>query len=132
MLANAQTFIDATAYKGLYDQESMRFSFLQMMEDGLCIVDAEEDGTHLGGVGAIKAPFFFNHAKSFAYERFWWVVPGDRGKGVGKGLLKAIHEAAKDAGCEYLMMISLNDLTVDGMYKQLGFTEVEHAHLKRL
>lgn len=131
MLENARRFIDSTPYKDIpYDEESMRGEFLTMMEDGLCIV-AEVDGKHLGGVGAVKAPLFFNRSIQVAGERFWWVTPDDRAAGVGKSLLKAIHEAAKDAKCEYLMMLSLAD-SVGQIYLKLGFTEVERGYLKRL
>jgi GNAT superfamily N-acetyltransferase len=132
MLANARKFIDKTPYKDFpYDEESMRDEFLSMMECGLCVI-AEVDGIHVGGVGAVKAPLFLNKKTFVAGERFWWVVPDDRARGVGKALLKEIHVAAKKAGCDYLMMLSLADPTIDQIYLGLGFTEVEHSFMKRL
>lgn len=132
MLENARRFIDATPYKDIpYDEESMREEFLAMMECGLCIV-AEIDGKHLGGVGAVKAPLFFNRSLFCAGERFWWIAPDERAAGIGKALLQAIHVAAKEAKCNFLMMLSLADPSVDRIYMKLGFTEVEHSFLREL
>ena len=131
MMGNARKFIDSTPYKDFpFDAQSMENAFLQMMEDGLCIV-AEQDGMHLGGVGAVKSTIFFS-LTTVAAERFWWVVPDDRAAGVGKALLKAIHEAAKKANCTCLQMISLADPKVDAIYKSLDFTETEHSFIKVL
>lgn len=131
MLANARKFIDSTPYKDIpFDEEAMSNAFLQMIEDGLCIV-AEVDGHHLGGIGAVKGPIFFNNSVNVANERFWWIEPSERAAGVGKALLKAIHEAAKKAKCDYLMMLSLAD-SVGQIYLNLGFSEVERMYLKRL
>lgn len=131
MLANARKFIDTTPYREFpYDEESMRSEFVSMMEHGLCVI-AEEDDIHLGGVGAVKGPLFLDKRVSIAGERFWWVEPNERAAGVGKALLQAIHVAAKEAGCTYLMMLSLDD-AADKLYAKLGFDEVEHAFMKRL
>ena len=132
MLVNARTFIDSSAYKGLCDDESMRLALTQMMEDGLLLVDAEEDGTHLGGIGCIKSPMFFNQSIAVANERFWWVKPDKRAVGVGRGLLAAIVVAAQDAGCQKLMMLSLASPEVDEIYKRLGFAETEHCFMRDL
>lgn len=111
----------------------MTEAFYQMMEDGLCFVVVGEDGeTHLGGVGAVKGPLFFKRSANVANERFWWVVPDDRGVGVGKLLLKKLFQAAKEQGCQFLMMISLADLKVDAIYKSMGMTETEHCFLRAL
>ncbi len=134
MLGNARKFIDSTPYKDFpYDEESMTEAFHQMMEDGLCFVVTGEDGeTHLGGVGAVRGPLFFKRSATIASERFWWVVPDDRGAGVGKLLLKKLFEASKAQGCEFLMMVSLADQKVDAIYKATGFTETEHCFLRAL
>lgn len=134
MLVNARRFIDSTPYKDFpYDDASMTEAFHQMMEDGLCFVVVGEDGeTHLGGVGAVKGPLFFKRDANVASERFWWVVPDDRGVGVGKLLLKKLFQAAKEQDCQFLMMISLADLKVDAIYKSMGMTETEHCFLRAL
>jgi GNAT superfamily N-acetyltransferase len=135
MLVNAQTFIAATAYREIpFCEASMTKAFQQMIEDGLCIV-AEIDGYHLGGVGAVKGPTFLNNGVVAAQERFWWVVPDERAYGVGKALLMALHHHAKQAGCEYLMMIALHNEElpkVDAAYIKSGFVPSEVTYLKRL
>lgn len=132
MLANARRFIDATPYSEIeFCEDSMREEFLAMMESGMCIV-AEIDGHHLGGVGAVKSPLFFNKKTQVAGERFWWVEPGERAAGVGKALFASLHVAAKKNGCEYLMMLSLADPKTDQLYLKLGFKEVEHCFWSRL
>ena len=128
MMVNARKFIDSIpAYKDIpYDPESMKAEFLKMMEAGLCIV-AEEDGTHLGGIGACLGPLFLNKSIQIAGERFYWVVPDERAAGIGKGLFQAFHKAAKASGAKYLMMISLADERTDALYKKLGMIETEHC-----
>jgi GNAT superfamily N-acetyltransferase len=135
MLKNAQTFISATAYREIaFCEASMTKAFQQMIADGLCIV-AEVDGYHLGGVGAVKGPMFLNESVIAAMERFWWVIPDERAFGVGKALLMALHHHAKQAGCEFLMMIALHNdelPKVDAAYTKSGFVPSEVTYLKRL
>lgn len=131
MLANARKFIDSTFYKEIpFVEADMEDAFMQMMEDGLCVV-AEVDGIHVGGVGAIKGPIFFNKGIAVSLERFLWVVPDERAGGIGKALLEAIEDAARKAKCDYLNMISLDE-NVSKIYVKRGFTVVEHMHMKRL
>lgn len=132
MLLNARKFIDTTVYKDIpYNQDSMRDAFLQMLEDGLLLV-AEENGVHLGGVGAVRGPLYLNDRISIAQERFWWVEPSERSAGIGKGLLIAIEKAAKDAGCAYLCMIALANTGVEKVYEKFGYSLSEMNYLKAL
>jgi GNAT superfamily N-acetyltransferase len=135
MLVNARKFIDSTKYKDFpYDAESMESEFLQMMEDGLTVI-AEHDGVHLGGAGAVKGPLFFNRAVSIAYERFFWVEPGERAGGVGKALFAALKAASKAAGCRYRNMIALENEAfpyVDALYRKDGLELAEHSYIGEL
>lgn len=134
MLQCAWQFLDTTPYSHIpYDDASMTREFIRMMDCGLCILAMEGD-TVIGGVGAVKGGMFFNESVSVAGERFWWVAPQARGNlsRVGFSLLLAISGAAKAAGCEYLMMLSLADDSVDKIYSKLGFTEVERGFLRKL
>ena len=132
MLANAQRFISATPYSDIpFDEQSMEDAFVLMMECGLCIIDVDAEGNHLGGAGAIKGPLYFNNNVQIAMERFWWVVPDERAKGVGKALYQALESSAKDAGCTHLMMIGL-DNEVYQLYERLGFKKTEEVFIKRL
>lgn len=132
MLANARKFIDSIpAYKNLpYDPVSMEAEFLAMMEGGIILV-AEVDGIHLGGIGALLSPLFFNPSIRVMVERFYWVEPGERSAGVGKALFTAFREAAQKSA-DYLVMISLADERTDSLYKKLGMVETERFFWSKL
>lgn len=134
IIENGKAFTEA-AYPAIpYDQASFERCTRQMMACKLLIV-AEEEGVHLGGVGAIAGPLFINENILGASERFWWVKPDQRAGGIGKALLSALEVAAKDAGCKYLSMIALHDQhfpLVDGFYKKMGHRPSEHIYMKAL
>lgn len=135
MLANGRTFATAAYPQIPYDESSFLRDCEAMISDGLCIVAVDEDDVHLGGVGARKVPLFINDDFSFAMERFWWVSPEQRSSGVGLRLLMSIEQAAKDAGCSHLLMLSLvgPDATkADAIYAKAGYVMTEHVHSKVL
>lgn len=132
MLANTRRFIEATPYKDIeVIDDDMRDEFLAMMEAGLLVI-AEEDGKHMGGVGAVASPLFINRSLVTASERFWWVAPEHRASGLGKVLFKAIYEAAKKSGCSHLVMFSLCDPYVDALYEKAGMTKTDHTFMVKL
>jgi GNAT superfamily N-acetyltransferase len=70
-----------------------------------------------------------------ANERFWWVKPDERAKGVGAALFDAIVDAAKRAGCQKLVMISLagkGQERVDDFYQSKGLVKTEHCFMRDL
>lgn len=132
MLVNTQRFINETPYKDLeLVNHDMQEELLAMINCGLCFV-ADQDGTHLGGVGAIKSPLFINHSIKMASERFWWVDPEHRDSGVGKSLFLAIYTAAKAESCDYLTMFSLADPAVDKLYERAGMKKTDHTWMMKL
>ena len=128
MMVNARKFIDATIYKDIpYDPKSMEDEFFAMMESGMCVIATDDEGTHLGGIGAVLSPLYLNKSIKVAGERFYWVDDKARSLGVGKALYSAFHKAAKASGAQYLMMISLADEKTDSLYRSLGMVEAEHS-----
>lgn len=134
MLVNGETFTKA-AYPNIpYHAPSFNNCITQMRNDKLLLI-AEEDGIHLGGVGAVRGPLFINESLFAASERFWWVKPDKRAGGVGKALLAAIELAAAQARCDFLCMIALHNTDlplVDGFYKAFGHSPSEHIYMKAL
>jgi GNAT superfamily N-acetyltransferase len=134
ILKNGRAFVESIKYDGIeYDEAEMLKAAQQMMADGMLVI-AEEDGYHLGGVGAVKTPVFMSNAV-IAMERFWWVVPDQRAAGVGKAVLFAFEKAAREAGCSHVAMIALEDENlpkVDGLYRKAGYAPFEHSYMKRL
>lgn len=135
MLVNGRTFTEA-AYPDIpYDEESFLRECAAMIADGLCIVAVDENDVHLGGVGARAGGAFVNESYRVAQERFWWVAPEHRSSGVGFRLLIALEQAARDAGCHRLMMLSLCNQDVDkadAIYRKCEYVKTEHAHAKVL
>lgn len=134
ILANGKTFSES-AYPDIpYDPESFFDCAMQMMADGLLIV-AEEDGQHMGGIGAIKGPLAINKHVTVAMERFLWMKPEHRKSGIGGILLDELEKAAKAQGCARILMIALEDESlpvVGGFYKKKGYRAMEHFFMKVL
>lgn len=134
VLANGRTFSEAAYPEVPYDADSFIHCVKQMMSDGLLII-AEEDGIHLGGVGAVSGPIEINHSLKGASEKFWWVKPDQRAAGVGGALMVAFEDACRNAGCYSYSMIALHDVAlpiVDGFYKKSGLRLAEHIYMKVL
>lgn len=134
MVANGRAFAEAAYPEIPYDEASFIKCIHQMHAERLLIV-AEEDGVHLGGVGALTGTICINENVKVASERFWWVKPDQRAAGVGKSLLIAIEEASKEAGCQFQAMIALHNQDfpmIDGFYKKAGYRCAEHMYMKAL
>lgn len=135
MCVNGEAFLASIGEGGVnYDKESMMNALCQCISDGMCFI-ADLDGLHLGGIGAILGPLPLNESVLCAVERFWWVSPDERAKGVGQQLLTALRDAAKAQGCQRLIMIALeNDSLplVEKAYLRFGLLPRERTYEMRL
>ena len=100
--------------------------------DGGVFLIAEHDGTAVGMVGLIVAPFMFNNAYRVDYEVVWWVNPDAQGQGAGKALLAAIEPACKEAGCTAVVMVHLHNSPPQAaaLYERMGFGLTETSYTK--
>lgn len=89
------------------------------------------DGAALTGMlGALLAPAFFSPRSVLAHEAFWWVDPGYRSAGVGRGLVRALREWAKGAGATHIWLVAHDGGTPDAaeaLYASEGLRPVERA-----
>jgi GNAT superfamily N-acetyltransferase len=61
-----------------------------------------------------------------AYLEELYVVPGRRGEGLGRALMEAAMQAARDAGAETMELgTSTADVAARGLYESCGFTNLE-------
>jgi GNAT superfamily N-acetyltransferase len=134
ILVNGRRFVESLKYEFEYDPAEMEKAARQMMADGLLVIAVDDDGAHLGGVGAIRQPVFMSKSV-LAMERFFWVVPDQRAGGIGKALFYAFEKCAKESGCTDVAMIALEDESlhkVDALYRKAGYAPFEHTYMKRL
>ncbi len=75
---------------------------------------AKENGT-LAGYGALHI-----HSPRMAELRSLIVAPGFRGRGVGKGLVEAILQEAKELGVEEVLVLTY----LPDFFRSLGFEEI--------
>ncbi|WP_368563537.1 GNAT family N-acetyltransferase [Pseudoxanthomonas sp. UTMC 1351] len=61
---------------------------------------------------------------TFAYLADVFVVPEQRGRGYGRAMVKAVLEDARLQGLRRWHLVTLD---MQPLYRQLGFTELEHA-----
>ncbi len=54
-----------------------------LIDTGVMLL-AEIDGTVVGMVGLVIAPFFFNRSRITAHEVVWWVHPDAQGRVPGR------------------------------------------------
>lgn len=118
-----------------YDPESIKGLLAGLIDgpDGILIV-AEVDGEVVGMAGGLCFPAYFNGAHRIGQELFWWVAPEHRG-GVGKAMLTALEDAARDAGATVWIMIALEAVrpeAVGAVYRRAGYEPVEHLYMRRL
>ena len=101
---------------------------------GLLLV-AETDGEVIGFAAGVKAPLMGDSNVIQGSEIAWWVDPAHRKGGIGIRLLKALEQAARDAGCTFWNMVYMEvsmPETVRDMYIKLGYRLNETTYGKRL
>lgn len=55
-----------------------------------------------------------------------YVVPAERGRGIGRALLEATIGAAREAGADYISLgTGEDDMQARALYERLGFTNYE-------
>jgi GNAT superfamily N-acetyltransferase len=134
MLVNAEAFLNVIGIID-FNAESMRATLAECIDAELCFVAVDHVGLHLGGVGAIATPLPMDELTLACVERFLWMTPGDRGKGVGLQLLGTLRNAAVKVGCHRLIMVALeNDSLplVEKFYLRFGLVPRERTYEMRL
>lgn len=124
---HAHRFINSTAYKDLYNDEVLYDLLHKMLVLDNFIVLLDGDKGMLAGT---CTPFLFGN-KLVASEIGWWVEPEYRNSGVGKQLVDAFEEWAKEKNCDMIVMVSIDD-SVGKYYEKTGYSLVERMYLKEI
>lgn len=115
------------------DKESLEYSFLNLMENG--ILKVAENGAIQGGAGALVFPAYWNQHEMMAQELFWFLRPEYRGGSTALKMLISLENEAKVKGAKRLMMICLDELDgakIASMYERLGYESQERTFVKWL
>jgi ribosomal protein S18 acetylase RimI-like enzyme len=72
-------------------------------------------------------PSFWSGAPD-AYLEELYVAPERRGEGMGRALMEAAMDTAREAGAKHMDLgTSVDDTAARGLYESCGFTNREHA-----
>jgi GNAT superfamily N-acetyltransferase len=117
-----------------YDVESVASKLAQLLLTGfLYVAEHEEDGV-VAALAGTMTTLWFNNGLPVASEMAWWVEEKHRNSPVGIRLYKAFEKWAFDRG---VTTITMSDLVIedqapaDKLFKKMGYSVVERAHIKR-
>lgn len=95
--------------------------------DHVTVLLAREDGTGAAvGVAVLRVqPSVWSRAQE-AYLAELYVIPSQRGKGHGRGLITGSMRAARDRGADYAFLVtSEDDRLAQRLYEAAGFRRTE-------
>lgn len=127
ILAMAYNFRETFALKDMVDNTRMYEILTQHIEDEDKIVLVD---TGKGFLLGMKAYFYFGR-DTIATETAWWVEPKYRETKIGRDLLGAFEEWAKEHNC-LLINLSCYDQAVGDYYTRKGYTLHECSYVKVL
>jgi len=98
----------------------------QMLADGEMTVLL--GGERPDGLAVLRfRPSFWSGAPD-AYLEELYVAPERRGEGMGRALMEAAMDTAREAGAKHMDLgTSVDDTAARGLYESCGFTNREHA-----
>lgn len=122
----AEKFANESPYRDMYTLQKLLNVIDQCLMDEDKVVLISEHGI----IAGVAAEFIYGDSK-VATELCWWVDPKFRGSREGKDLLDAFEGWAKDVGCTYVTMVSIDD-SVGSYYEKRGYSLTERAFMKAL
>jgi len=99
---------------------------------GLLFV-SEVDGKVVGFTAGAAAPLLGNSSTMSGSEIAWWVDPAYRNSSEGLDLLRALEKGAKELGCSYWNMVSMQSSMpeyIERVYKKMGYEHSETTYQK--
>lgn len=135
ILEMGEKFFLATKYAELTDfcHTSARATADTIFKNGFILL-AEQDGTPVGMIGVIVAPFILNFSIKSATEMMWWVEPNARSSRAAISLISTAIAECKARGCQWLSMslLSSSPKNVAAYYERVGFEFAESCYLMEL
>ena len=131
-----EKFYQYSAFKNYvpYDVESAASKLAQTLLHGfLYVAEHDEDGI-VAGLAGDMSTLWFNAGLPVASELAWWVEEKHRKSPVGIRLYKAFEKWAFDRGVMTIIMSDLvieNQTPADKLFKKMGYSVVERAHIKK-
>lgn len=108
--------------------------YYKLMKLGICfiLIDVDENDDFRGSIGftIMEDP---NSPRLLATELFWFVDP--RFRGIGKNLVVAFEEFAKERGCKGTIMTHLADSMAESLskfYVKNGYSLMECNYFKEI
>jgi GNAT superfamily N-acetyltransferase len=103
------------------EQTAPRLADLIEREQALVLLVGEELG-----IAVLRLRESLWSRARVAYLEELYVVPARRGEGLGRALMEATMQAARDAGAETMELgTSTSDVAARGLYESCGFTNLE-------
>lgn len=93
-----------------------------------------DDDTIIGGICAAVQQFIFSY-EVLAQDYFFYVVPGNRGKGVSTALVEVYVEWAKERGVRRIQLSNSMGMNIERfaqMAVKLGFEQMGTIHQMRV
>ena len=132
---HAKRFWEETVYhkEGIPYEDGSAIMYMDVAyQQGLLFV-SEVDGEVVGFTAGATAPLLGSKSTYSGSEIAWWVDPEHRKSREGLELLKALEEGAKELGCSYWNMVSMQSSMpeqIEKVYKRMGYKHVETAYQK--
>ena len=101
-------------------------------EEGRGALLVAREGERAIGVAALSYLWTLEHGGSAAWLDELYVLPGERGQGLGSALLSAALETARAAGCTALdLEVEASHARVAGLYLRNGFKRLARERFSR-
>lgn len=110
-----------------FEPEHVRIMAALCIETDMLAV-YEKDGVVFGFCCGIAGPLLGSSGVMIGTEVAWWIDPEHRSGRAGMGLLKAMEERAKAAGCKYWAMMYMHTSMpeqIESIYRKLGYKQAE-------
>lgn len=127
VLLMAKKFVEASPYADVYSMHKLQKVVFECLTS---TVDKAVFVSEHGMIAGMITEFIYGQ-DLVATELAWWVDPDHRGTSEGKELFDAFEQWARDNGCKYVTMISL-DNTIGGYYEKRGYALKEQAYMRTL
>jgi len=111
VLQSAAKFYPTTHYAETdeLDVDSVTDVIMDLIDNGVFLLDETDDGAFTGMIGIVAHPFLFNRNNIKGYELIWWVEPAYQHTGIGIQLLAEAAALCKAKGINAIQMTHMTN-----------------------